>query len=601
MSEKITVVIGASIAKLKRNFNKAVNVVKTASQKMKKAFANASKKMGRSGKVAIAGLVVGLGLLAKKAIDVASSFEQTALSFKVMMGSAKEATKLLADLTEFSTKTPFEPKQLYKAGKQLLAFGFSVENIIPSLKKIGDISAGTGKDFNELTLILGKAFAKGKVDSEALNQMSEAGIPIVKTLGKMYGVTGEEVYKMASKGKIGFADINQAFTTMTGEGGLFNNMMAQQSNTLNGLTSTLKGNISEIGKGIANSWIPAIKEAIKYANELASVFSAIEKAKSDAKKDGTLTIEQATKQVEAEIDKDYKNNPNFRKKYEQTVQGYKNGMGVKGYAKQTWNKSAHLLTGGLTGSWNQDSARDLAFKREKAIRLAKMGFTNGATVVTRGISASEVKKANVDKVTKKTTPKKTYLDSVKENTIKNLGKLTSEQTAKINSAKDVQEVLLIQKAITAEKVAQVKLDAKNKQVADKITNLKNQFKYNQLILAGKEKEAKIQKALDEQAKTKGKALTDKERTDTTNAVTALYNQNEANRAKFVNPVQQTAFKGDSAIRMGAVLGGQARTENVTERILKTQEKSLKNLENQVNQIELKIPSKIENTNNGVFP
>ena len=43
----------------------------------------------------------------------------------------------------------------------MIAFGFTTEQLIPTLKMVGDVSAAVGKDFNELAVIYGKARTAG--------------------------------------------------------------------------------------------------------------------------------------------------------------------------------------------------------------------------------------------------------------------------------------------------------------------------------------------------------------------------------------------------------------------------------------------------------
>jgi len=59
--------------------------------------------------------------------------EQTQVAFGTMLGSADKAKKLLTDLSDFAQKTPFELTGLRSTAKQLLAFGVSAEEMIPTL------------------------------------------------------------------------------------------------------------------------------------------------------------------------------------------------------------------------------------------------------------------------------------------------------------------------------------------------------------------------------------------------------------------------------------------------------------------------------------
>jgi tape measure domain-containing protein len=140
-------------------------------------------------KRSLAGLAIGAALFtgAQAASRFSAEFEQTNVAFETFLKSAPKAKKAIADLNDFSNVTPFDNNQVLRAGKGLLAFGVSQKELIPTLRKIGDISAGTGKDFNELAVIYGKARIQGTLYAEDINQLVEAGVPIMGEFAKALG------------------------------------------------------------------------------------------------------------------------------------------------------------------------------------------------------------------------------------------------------------------------------------------------------------------------------------------------------------------------------------------------------------------------------
>lgn len=223
-------------------------------------FGQIGALVGRLGPVA-AGVGAVIAALTP-AVKAASDLEQLTISFETFLGSAEKAKQVIGDLKQFEASTPFEAEQVNQAGRALLAFGFSTEELIPTLRAVGDVAAGTGKDFNELVLIYGKAKAQGLIQGEELNQLAEAGIPIYAELGKVLGVAESKIRKMGEEGKISFNDLEKVFQNLTGEGGRFNNLMEKQSKSLGGLYSTLKsqvmGFLAQVGTAIA----PLLKELL---------------------------------------------------------------------------------------------------------------------------------------------------------------------------------------------------------------------------------------------------------------------------------------------------------------------------------------------------
>ncbi|MCP5535381.1 MAG: hypothetical protein H7A51_04005 [Akkermansiaceae bacterium] len=106
-----------------------------------------------------------------------------------------------------------------------------------------------------------------------MNQLTGRGIPIIGELAKQFGVSDSQVKKLVESGKVGFPAIEQAFVSLTSEGGKFHGMMAAQSQTTTGLFSTLKDAINEtfliLGQPINDALRPLIAEAIVLVQKLA--------------------------------------------------------------------------------------------------------------------------------------------------------------------------------------------------------------------------------------------------------------------------------------------------------------------------------------------
>lgn len=215
----------------------------------------------------------------KKAISGASELEQLTQSFEVFLGSAEQAKSVIADLKAFEVKTPFEAQQVNEAGRALLAFGFTTDELIPTMTALGDVAAGTGKDFNELALIYGKAKTQGLVQGEELNQLAEAGIPIYKELAKQLNVNESQIRKLGEQGKISFKDLEAVFKNLTGEGSKFGGLMEKQSQTIGGLWSTLKSAFSGLLTQLGTALAPAIKGVL---NALISVTDFLRSSLSPA-------------------------------------------------------------------------------------------------------------------------------------------------------------------------------------------------------------------------------------------------------------------------------------------------------------------------------
>jgi tape measure domain-containing protein len=223
--------------------------------------------------------VIGVGSVVKQMAELSMEAEQNKVAFSTFLGSGEKATAMLKDLGQVAATTPYGKREIIDTAKTLLGFGVTAEKMTPTLRALGDVSSGTGKNFKELAVIFGQVKSVGRLMGGDLMQLRQAGIPIVSELAKNFGVTESAITEMVSKGKIGFADVEKAFMTMTGEGGMFFNLMDAQSKTLAGRLSTLKDAFVDIGTNIGDKFIaPLIGKFLEFSNSFLSNLAPIEKA-----------------------------------------------------------------------------------------------------------------------------------------------------------------------------------------------------------------------------------------------------------------------------------------------------------------------------------
>lgn len=188
---------------------------------------------------AVTGAASAVGLLTNS-LRLAADAEQAEVAFTTLLGSAEKAQKLMGDIRAFAASTPFQLDELVDASRKLVAFGFSGDQVITTMRKLGDISAGTGNRISEIAELFGKARVQGRLMQEDINQLTGRGINVIPELAKVLGVAEGQLRSLTSKGKIGFAELETAITNMTAEGSQFGGMMEAQSNTAAGALSTLK-------------------------------------------------------------------------------------------------------------------------------------------------------------------------------------------------------------------------------------------------------------------------------------------------------------------------------------------------------------------------
>lgn len=243
----------------KDNFSQAANAAGRSATNLKSTLNSVSSIGGLPAIFSAAGI----GALAVGSVKLAAGYEQTNVAFKTMLKSGTAAKDLLAGISKFAAETPFQFTELTDAGKKLLAFGVAANDIVPTLRRIGDISSGIGAPIGEIAELYGKARVQGRLFAEDINQLTGRGIPIIQELAKQFGVADSEVRKLVESGQIGFKNLEQAFVSMTTGGGQFTGMMVEQSKTLVGQWSSLKDLIEQTGRSLGEKFLPELKQAVE--------------------------------------------------------------------------------------------------------------------------------------------------------------------------------------------------------------------------------------------------------------------------------------------------------------------------------------------------
>lgn len=257
----ILVKIGANSSELRRELS-------ATRAELKSALGEETLSASKAAVMSIAGVAASLGALGVKAVQAAGNFQQVQAAMTNMLGSAERAKNLLAQLQDFAAKTPFEFNDVAAASQKFLAFGFTAEQIIPTLKAVGDAAAGVGlgkEGIDRITLALGQMAAKSKVQSDEMLQLTEAGIPAWQMLADKIGTSVPQAMDMVSKGAVDAQTGLQALV-----GGMeekFGGMMDQQAQTITGTWSNMMD-------GLSQSAI-AVGQQISDALNLPDLFSSL--------------------------------------------------------------------------------------------------------------------------------------------------------------------------------------------------------------------------------------------------------------------------------------------------------------------------------------
>lgn len=164
-------------------------------------------------------------------------------SIKGIMNSALESVKGTSyGLGDAATAAASAIAAGIKPGKQLTDY----------LKMIGNGAALSGRSFNEFGAIVNKVNANTKLSMGEVNQIQDAGIPILQKLAESYGVSTQEMSKMVSAGEVSAAKFNEVLTGTVG------NAAVEMGNTVSGSWANMNAALGRVGANLLSGIFPKL-------------------------------------------------------------------------------------------------------------------------------------------------------------------------------------------------------------------------------------------------------------------------------------------------------------------------------------------------------
>lgn len=222
---------------MERHIRQVSDTTITESAMMEQSLQN----MAQNGAKYIVSYLVGQGMgsLLQSIVTTRGQFQQLEIAFETMLRSGTKSKALMDQLVVTAAKTPFDLQGIASSTKQMLAYGSSVENVVDEIVMLGNVASGVGAPLGEIAYLYGTLRAQGRAYAVDIRQFAGRGIPIYEELAKVIGVSKDEVSALITDGKVGFAEVEQAFKNMTSSSGVYYNLMQEQSKSLTGMISNL--------------------------------------------------------------------------------------------------------------------------------------------------------------------------------------------------------------------------------------------------------------------------------------------------------------------------------------------------------------------------
>lgn len=211
-------------------------------------------------KLAVLGTVAAIGVSLGGAISSGLEGTQKKTSFQVLAGDAAGG-KLYGDLTKFAQDSIFGT-ELYDNAQTMLAFGQNVNDIMPRLKMLGDISMGSKEKLQSLTLAFSQIQSAGRLTGQDLLQLINAGFNPLTIISEQTGKSMADLKKIMEGGGISADMVTEAFKSATSEGGKFFNMTERIAETPFGKWEALKGQLQGVGLQFGTALLPTVSKVL---------------------------------------------------------------------------------------------------------------------------------------------------------------------------------------------------------------------------------------------------------------------------------------------------------------------------------------------------
>lgn len=210
---------GTAATKLAQRYDAAGKPIETARQEIEDTNTELNNVDGASAKagtsigsftkrlLALAAAAVGIHTITnafKSMLDTGDKFERLSLQMEQTMGSLAAGEQATAWVKDFAKNTPLQLQEVTDTFLRLKNFG--LDPLDGSMQAIVDQSAKLGKGYEAvegISLALGQAWAKQKLQGEEIMQLVERGVPVWDLLANVTGKNTAELQKMSEAGLIG--------------------------------------------------------------------------------------------------------------------------------------------------------------------------------------------------------------------------------------------------------------------------------------------------------------------------------------------------------------------------------------------------------------
>lgn len=215
----------------------------------------------------LGGIAAGLGLATMLSSGVSASTQAglqgqaQRASFETIAGK-EQGGALYGNVTKYAQQSIYG-NELYGQAQTQLAFGAQAQEVMPTLKMLGDVAMGDKQRMESLNLAYSQVRAAGKLTGQDLLQFVNAGFNPLQEIAAKTGKTLADLRTEVSDGKITFEHVRGAFKSATEQGGKFYKMVDTIAKTDYGKVEAAKGQLQGLGLQLGASLAPLVGKFVE--------------------------------------------------------------------------------------------------------------------------------------------------------------------------------------------------------------------------------------------------------------------------------------------------------------------------------------------------
>ncbi|CAJ1812154.1 hypothetical protein OPFLODJI_01674 [Aeromonas hydrophila] len=204
--------------------------------------------------VALAGTWFGIQTLTTQLLAMFQTGDQAErldVQLKAVMGSIAGGKEASAWIQDFAKNTPLQLSEVTQVFVRLKAFG--IDPMAGAMQGIVDQAFKLGGGFEEvqgISLALGQAWAKQKLQGEEILQLIERGVPVWQMLEQVTGKNTAELQKLSEAGKLGRETISALMNEIAAQS---RGAAADNMSLLSGLISNAQDNLAKFYRMVADN------------------------------------------------------------------------------------------------------------------------------------------------------------------------------------------------------------------------------------------------------------------------------------------------------------------------------------------------------------